>query len=629
MSKSILILLNNRIKILKIISFFTIIILFSFICYFIINNFNQNTKKKLYDLYLGNSLKIEESLFLGNMFAVNNKIQLMATYSDSYISKIDASIFSTQGELLAGKHPTNYLIPTLGFNYKILKGQITETNRLSFADTSQGYIVLTAHLNFINLILYSIFALVGCVLLYLLQNYLINSLTSFVKIQIINPIQLLLKHIKTKTDNNVYMNTKNEIKVLSQAIDSYINSISVIQAQLIDSSKMAAIGQISQMIAHDIRKPFSMLKITLDMFEHFTSNPSLLKRSKDNIDKAIASVEVMISDIINFSQNIELDTKPSNLVSTINLSIRQTTQNYQNSKIEFNYSLMHTKQPLIDEKRILRAFENIISNAIEAITQMGEVNTGIITISTKDVVKSDNNYIEITIGNNGPPFQSEDIPNLFKSFFTKGKKGGIGLGLASTNKIINLHKGKIEAQNRLKDNVIDGVEFIILLPSSNIEDQTNINILPKNIKDTELTELVRENKLLNETNTLQITEINKKVLLLDDEVIYRASIKNIIKKNEYLDKTLTIYDASNVEEALKLIETVPITHAIVDIDLNNKKDGFDFLEEVRKRHSHIDCMIHSNRFLNNNYNTLGVKMFAIKPITIDQLILFLSDQSST
>ena len=118
------------------------------------------------------------------------------------------------------------------------------------------------------------------------------------------------------------------------------------------------------------------------------------------------------------------------------------------------------------------------------------------------------------------------------------------------------------------------------------------------------------------------------MLLLEEEALYRASIKDIVKKNSNLAKTLTIYDASTVEEALSITENKNITHAIAAIDLGQTKNGFDFIKEIKEKHPEVSCMVHTNRHLaedNIKAKELGVKAYVPKPLSIDHLVLFLAN----
>jgi len=88
-----------------------------------------------------------------------------------------------------------------------------------------------------------------------------------------------------------------------------------------------------------------------------------------------------------------------------------------------------------DEDKLSRAITNIISNCIR-------YAKNVVTISLKII----ENNVEITIGDDGPGIDNNELPNIFERFY-KGKKGNFGLGLSISKNIIEKHSGKITAQN--------------------------------------------------------------------------------------------------------------------------------------------------------------------------------------
>ncbi|MCX6112475.1 MAG: hybrid sensor histidine kinase/response regulator, partial [Proteobacteria bacterium] len=442
-------------------------------------------------------------------------------------------------------------------------------------------------------------------LIYILILFFILAILSgyglvLVKSKILMPIEALIAFIKNKTDQATTISEKNELVILQKMINNYIDYERKTQKKLTEQSKLVAIGQMTQILAHDVRKPFSMLKIILNMFDKFSSTPSLLNSAKVDIEKAIANVESMLNDIMDFSRGVKVEVNANSVLKLLDFSIRQTAQAYQYANISLEYDIQNKQKPLVDDERLTRVFGNIISNAIEAITIIGQKERGNIFISSNDVKIEDRYFVEIIIANNGPPFDEKDIPNLFESFFTKGKRKGTGLGLASAYKIVMLHDGIIKARNidinktkLLNWQQNEGVEFIIDIPASNEKEQKESISLPNNIKDAVFVELKRNtteiDKLIERFSQKQK---NFKVLLLEDEALYRASVKNIIKKNENLNKMLTLYDVTTVEEGLDVIMQEEITHAIVDIDLGDVMDGFGFIKKIKNNYPNISCMDH-------------------------------------
>ncbi len=378
----------------------------------------------------------------------------------------------------------------------------------------------------------------------------------------------------------------------------------------------------TQVLAHDVRKPFSMMQLILDSLDRLQSDSAELNFAKCEVEKSIKNVESMIYDIMDYSREVELSTEPSSLYRILDYVVRQTIQAYPENKISIDYQLSAKNMPLVDEERIARVFINIISNAIEAITTADKHKKGTITITSKDVLYDNRSTIEIVIGNDGPPFKDGIVDKLFESFFTHGKKKGTGLGMASAQKIVHLHKGTITARNRVDGN---GVEFVIRIMSSNMPETSRPISLPTHI-DTNYYLLQNSNIDHSIRRIGQQKEIYR-IILLEDEVLYRAGIKNLINEKPYLSENIILYDATTVDEALELVKNAGVKHAIVDIDLNHDQNGYDFLTIVKEKYPDLVCLVHSNRVTKEDKQKafdLGATYFAPKPMNLAHLVNFIS-----
>ena len=382
-----------------------------------------------------------------------------------------------------------------------------------------------------------------------------------------------------------------------------------------------AMASLTKHLSHDVRKPLSQVKVILGAFDMFKSNPSRLEQARLDVGCAIKNVESMLSEVLDYSRESKLTTAPKSLGGVLDFVIRQVVQGTSGVDISFQYNLKAESKPFMDEDRFSRVLANIIGNGIEAITVIGKKESGIIDISTSDYV-GEGSYVEIIIGNDGPAFPEGVEDKLFESFFTAGKSKGTGLGLASAKKIVQLHDGDIFARNKESGN---GVEFIIRLPSSTELETIDLDILPKHGKD-----VLASKEDLKGIDAL-IKKMEGKVfktILLEDETLYRAWVKNLIQGNDALQKSVVLYDATSVDEAIQLVEKEKATHAIVDIDLGGSKNGYDFLSEV-KGNTTLKSIVHSNRTLEEfrqKAKDLGASGFVPKPLPLSSLVEFLTGE---
>ncbi|MBF0440670.1 MAG: hybrid sensor histidine kinase/response regulator, partial [Oligoflexales bacterium] len=433
---------------------------------------------------------------------------------------------------------------------------------------------------------------------------------------------------------------RNQIDEKKRLSDLLLESTQNLQESKVNMKVMEALAQLTKILAHDVRKPFSMVKMTLDLMDSnvFKEEPEQLEAAKVSIRKALENVNAMINDIMDYSRVIDLETKPGSLLSVIDFSIRQTGSKYSDYDIHFRYDFNHKNKALIDEQRLVRVFDNIIGNGLEAIIDIGKSRTGTIEISTHESTEKDK--IIIIIGNDGPPFKESDIPHLFDSFFTKGKSKGTGLGLASANKIINLHKGDIFARNRNGDK---GVEFVITILSSDEIEVFNANSLPKNTKQLNtIKKIGPEQNALEEvaSNHLSIESYERKLIeycrkgncflniaILDDETLYRNALKGLLEKTKELNSYLNI---DFFESSLSFISCYPkklYDFLICDVDLGkDSMNGYETVRWLRENGYQGDICIHSNRSLPEDYSRsveVGAQAFISKPMSRLHLLKFL------
>jgi signal transduction histidine kinase len=97
---------------------------------------------------------------------------------------------------------------------------------------------------------------------------------------------------------------------------------------------------------------------------------------------------------------------------------------------------------MVDSERMVQVFRNLIDNAIQH-----SPRGGVVRIEARETGSDGDRWIECLISDSGPGFRKEDMPNIFKPFFTR-RRGGTGLGLSIVQRIIEEHQGSIVASNR-------------------------------------------------------------------------------------------------------------------------------------------------------------------------------------
>ncbi|MFV0563019.1 cache domain-containing protein [Malaciobacter mytili] len=272
-----------------------------------------------------------------------------------------------------------------------------------------------------------------------------------------------LKHINATLEYRVKEKTK-ELKEfnkkLKDKIKDEVNKNREKDQILFNQSKMVAMGEMIENIAHQWRQPLSIIStiasgISLNIdFKMYNE-----KETKNDL-KSIVDTTKYLSQTIDDFRNFFIENKHKesfNLVDLIKKDINIINSSFKNNHIELITSLEDITMFGI-QNELTQAILNILTNAkdvlIEKINHLEERR--IVKIQTKAI----NDFVYIYIQDNGKGIKKEIIDKIFEPYFTtKHKSQGTGIGLYMTNEIIIKHmKGEIKVENRSFE--YEGIKYL-------------------------------------------------------------------------------------------------------------------------------------------------------------------------
>lgn len=216
----------------------------------------------------------------------------------------------------------------------------------------------------------------------------------------------------------------------------------------IAAEKLAIAGKIARTLAHEVRNPLTNINLSVEQLEEDIADENQ-KPYLDIIKRNSKRINDLVTELIENSKpaalNEALISIQTILQNTIELA--KDRAELKNIKILTDFSLLNEKI-IADEASLTIAFLNILINAIEAVRE----NTGVIRISTA----STDNKCYISIEDNGNGIEETYRTKIFEPYFTN-KYNGMGLGLAASQSIINIHKGTIDFETELNK----GTKFIV------------------------------------------------------------------------------------------------------------------------------------------------------------------------
>jgi two-component system, NtrC family, sensor histidine kinase PilS len=223
------------------------------------------------------------------------------------------------------------------------------------------------------------------------------------------------------------------------------------------SERMAAIGELSAAIAHEIRNPLASisnaLELLSDTFEK--RNPEVMKLL-NIIEKESSRLQRISSDFLKFARMSSPNIQPVNLrkildeMTTLVANDPRKTQDITiKNKVNGNVAV------LFDIDQLKQLVINILINSLEALDGRGDID-----IALEDHSYGTENYVRVIFNDSGPGFPEEAIGRMFEPFYST-KKEGTGLGLALVRKIAISNHGRVSAWNSDEGGAVVALDMLI------------------------------------------------------------------------------------------------------------------------------------------------------------------------
>jgi signal transduction histidine kinase len=237
-----------------------------------------------------------------------------------------------------------------------------------------------------------------------------------------------------------------EIGLLAESLQQMAHDLAKKQAQLVQSAKLASIGQLSSGIAHEVNRPLTDISMNAQTMRREISileNSYGLKDSARQIEKDAAQINLVINHLKKFSLQTDLTKQPLNVNQIVESSFTLLKEQFDSQNIELvtNY---HNQLPRImgNENELEQVLLHMMTNARDAIIARYDLLHGKIEISTD--FNPQEKVVEIRLRDNGSGIDPEDIPFIFDPFYsTKNKDTHSGLGLSTVYGIIHQHGGTV------------------------------------------------------------------------------------------------------------------------------------------------------------------------------------------
>jgi two-component system, NtrC family, sensor histidine kinase HydH len=229
------------------------------------------------------------------------------------------------------------------------------------------------------------------------------------------------------------------------------------QAQVRRSERLAALGQLSAGVAHEIRNPLGVIKGSAEMLaQKLPPSDGLAAELAGYIGTEVDRLNAIVSRFLDFARPLHPERLTTELPPLVDRALRTASESQANARVEVEREF-EPDLPAVPADAALceQVFTNLAINAYQAMGELG----GTLWVRVRAVRSQIPSGVEIEFEDSGPGVPDALREQVFNPFFTT-RKTGVGLGLAIVSKIIDEHGGSI----RLESNAGKGACFRVFLP---------------------------------------------------------------------------------------------------------------------------------------------------------------------
>ncbi|WGV27492.1 ATP-binding response regulator [Halotia branconii] len=315
-------------------------------------------------------------------------------------------------------------------------------------------------------------------------------------------------------------------------------------------------------LSHELRTPLNAIVGWIKLIQKGNLSPTILQRALDTIERNAAAQTQLIEDLLDISRiirgQVSLNIQPVDVIALIQTTNDTLRPAAEAKSIQIKLDLVTPLDRILaDPNRLQQVFWNLLSNAIKFTPPSGKVTVQINLIDS---------LLQIQVVDSGIGIAPDFLPYVFEYFrqadgSTTRSQGGLGLGLAITRHLVELHGGTIHVSS---SGLGQGSTFTIILPMRVA--QANNEFSQKQVE-----------------SDLSLQGV--KAIVVDDDIDARELMTFVLEQ-----QGAKVKSAGNVQEALSLLNQFQPDVLISDIGMPDE-DGYTFLQTIRSLPNYQLCNI--------------------------------------
>ena len=278
-------------------------------------------------------------------------------------------------------------------------------------------------------------------------------------------IRILFFFLAAMVVNRFVEENRRQIKryqELAEALAKTNRKLEQAQEEARRSERLAALGQMSAGLAHEIRNPLGVIKGSAEMLHQklAESNP-LATELADYISTETNRLSALVTRFLDFARPLHAELVSQEITPVLDHALHSVLLTRKDDvpvRVERQYQANLPQVPL-DDSLCEQAFVNLFQNAYDAMGSSG----GTLRVTAASANSGVRHGVEVRVEDTGPGIPAELQEQIFNPFVTT-KKTGVGLGLSIVSRIIDGHHGTIRVERGGEGNDHRGASFVVFFP---------------------------------------------------------------------------------------------------------------------------------------------------------------------
>lgn len=271
--------------------------------------------------------------------------------------------------------------------------------------------------------------------------------------------------IQLTSGDDLHRQDLERIRELANSLEERVRArtaqLEAAQHSLVAQERLAAMGRAAAVISHELKNSLNALGMGFDLIALEADRLPQLARVNAQVRTEVNRLRAMVDDLLVFARTPRIDARPTDVNDLVLRTIELCAEQAASAGVAVSRNLSNgTLVVPCDPERIRSVLVNLVQNAIEAVAWLPPSERRDVLVTTAGAPAGEG-FALVAVDDSGPGVSQDARSHLFEPFFTT-KRNGTGLGLATAQRFVVAHGGRIELQPSPS---LGGARFVVRLPA--------------------------------------------------------------------------------------------------------------------------------------------------------------------